>query len=271
MKVAALGPDGTYSSEAARQYFPDSEIVFDTPITSVVDRVADGDCARGIVPIENSIQGIVTESFDSLFHRGLYVHGETVLDIHHTLAGVQQPEQPEEITRIFTHTQAAAQCRNYFQKRYPAAEIVTKDSTAEGMAIVAEGQLHDALAVGPDPAVDMYGLARVDTAIEDEAGNQTRFAAISREAQSDEEQDFVMIAVVPEVDRPGLVHGITGVMLEHSVNLTDLHSRPRRNAPLGSYMFYIRLAMSSKDEERYDSITAGIGRHGSTVRRLSAS
>ncbi|HYH35886.1 MAG TPA: ACT domain-containing protein, partial [Candidatus Saccharimonadales bacterium] len=121
---------------------------------------------------------------------------------------------------------------------------------------------------GPDPAAEVYGLEKVDQAIEDEAGNQTRFVAFSKEAKTDKEQDFVMIAVVPDGDRPGLIHDVTGVFKEQGINLVDLHSRPMRTG-LGSYKFYMRLDMKSRDP-RYERIAEMVGSLGNQVIRMSA-
>lgn len=234
--------------------------------------VSTGECERGIVPLRNSIEGIVTVTFDTLFGSNLPIRDELVLDIHHTLAGIEAPETPADIKRIYSHPQALAQCRRYFERHYPEAEIVTTASTAAGMETIAEAQDATSLAVGPDSAVDIYGLSRVDQEIEDDAGNQTLFVAFSRDGKIEEEQDFIMIAVVPEEDRSGLIHDVTGVFKEHDVNLSELHSRPRRSesgSELGSHMFYMRLDMRSKDP-RYEAMVAAIKAQGNQVVRMSA-
>jgi prephenate dehydratase len=267
MKISALGPEGTYSDQAARQYYPEDELILAGSIKDAIDKVSTGDCQRGVVPIENSIQGIVTVTFDELFDRNLLIRGEEVLDIYHTLAGVQLPESHDDIRKIYSHSQALAQCRRYFAKQYPEAEFVETASTAGGMKTIAAEQDKTALAVGPGLAAELYGLVKVDEEIEDEPGNQTRFVAFSKDTTPDKEQDFIMVAVVPDGDRPGLIHDITGVIDELGINLSDLHSRPMRNR-LGSYKFYMRLDMKSGDD-RYAELAAEIEAHGNQVVRMS--
>lgn len=269
MQVSVLGPEGTYSSQAARLLEPAGKLVLAGSNSKVIDMVADGESQRGVVPIENSIEGVVTVSFDELFAHNLLVRGEEVLDIHHTLAGIQVPERPEDISRIYSHPQALAQCSRYFRRHYPGAEVVETGSTAAGLQIIAEREDETALAVGPDPAVDIYELTRVDTAIEDEDGNQTRFVAFSKETESDQELPFVMITVVPDDNRPGLVHDMTGVFKEYGINMSDFHSRPIRRQ-LGRYRFNMRLDMGSKDG-RYEAVAAGIEAQGCQVVRMSVS
>lgn len=268
MQISALGPEGTYTHEAARQYAPEAELVLAESISDAIGMVAAGECQRGVVPIENSIQGIVTVTFDELFEHNLPIQGELVLDIHHTLAGLEAPESPDTIKRIYSHPQALAQCRRYFRAHYPGAQPMETTSTAAAMRQVVEDADTAALAVGPGFAAETYGLVKIDETIEDEPGNQTRFVAFSKETEPDEEQDFIMIAVVPDGDRPGLIHDITGAINEHGVNLSDLHSRPMRNR-LGSYKFYMRLDMRSGDE-RYAAMAETIRSQGNQVVRMSA-
>lgn len=234
--------------------------------TQVITRVAKGLAEAGVVPIENSIGGVVMPSLDGLHEHNLLVVDRTDLDIHQTLAGVVRPEDPQSITRILSHPQGLAQCDRFLRTHYPNASYEETGSTVEGMEKVAEAEDPTALAIGPDSAVDLYdNLVRVERAIEDQPGNQTRFVAFSREAYSDEELDFVMLALVPEEDRPDLLHDITGCY--KGINASMVHSRTM--GELGTYMFYVTLDMKSGDE-RYETIVQDIGNLGVHVARMSA-
>src|ERR1044072_9010613 len=124
MKVSTLGPEGTYTSYAAEQLMPGAELVLANSNTQAIDNVARGVTQRGVVPIENSIEGVVTASLDGLFTHGLTIVDERVLDIHHTLAGVAAPQERERVERILSHPQGLAQCSRYLATHYPDAEYV---------------------------------------------------------------------------------------------------------------------------------------------------
>lgn len=269
MKVSVLGPEGTYSVHAAKELAPEAKLVLAGSKLGAINMVAEGTSERGVVPIENSIGGIVLPALDGLFKHNLTVIGERVLGIHHTLAGLQVPERPDDIKKILSHPQGLTQCAHYLETHFPEAEQVEMDSTAQGMQVIAETHDGEALAIGPDPAAEIYGLVAIDRAIEDEPGNETHFVAFSRDKEGAAEQDFVMMAIVPEEDREGLLHDITGVIHEQGVNLSALHSRSRRGEKLGTYMFYVRLDMKSTDS-RYSALAAEIEAHGNTVVRMSA-
>ncbi len=124
-----------------------------------------------------------------------------------------------------------------------------------------------ALAIGPDFAAEKYDLAVIDQNIEDEPNNQTRFVVCSKSPTSGKKLDFVFVALVPQLDRPGLLHDILQIIKDEDINLSQLDSRPNRSQ-LGFYMFYARLDIASNDE-RFAELVAKIEQKDVKVRRLS--
>ncbi len=245
--IAVLGPAGTYSTEAATRYDSKLQQRLCSSITDVLTMVVAGECSEGIVPYENSIQGIVTETLDGLYAKRLVVHDEVLLDVHHSLYATKNAGEPHAIRRIYSHPQALAQCRNYVTRHYPVAELVVMPSTAAGIKHLLNHGSPDEMAIGPSFAAVHYGLELIDQNIEDEKANQTRFFVCSRQHQPASTLDFSMIALVPESDSAGLLYSILGIIAKQGINLTQIESRPQRTH-LGSYMFYLRLDVPASDE-----------------------
>lgn len=267
MKIATLGPDGTYSVQAANAYDPAAELIFCNTIREALRKVANSEAEAGVVPLENSIEGIVAEALDGIAASDLLITKELVIDIHHAICGISGDIKPDEVQTIYSHPQALAQCARYLSENYPKAGQVSAGSTAAAMESVARSNERSGLAIGSEFAAQKYGLQVLDHGIEDENGNQTRFVAVSR-ASTGVKLPFTLVAVKPEVDRPGLLHDILGVIKTQDVNMLQIDSRPDRYR-LGSYVFYIRLGIGS-DDSRYGKIVESMQAMGVSIRRLSA-
>jgi prephenate dehydratase len=266
--IAVLGPVGTYSSEAARQYDPRAKQLLCGTITQALEMVDEQTCPRAMVPYENSIQGIVSETLDGLLEHRLVAEQEVILDIHHNLYGLRGQVDPKDVETIYSHPQALAQCRKYLQKHYPGATLAPLQSTTAGMQHVLEQQDAHGLAIGPPFAAKNYDLALVDEYIEDEKHNQTRFLVCAKHPGVSDELGFVLVAIVPKADRPGLLRDILGVTAESGINLSQIESRPQRTH-LGSYLFYLRLDMAATDG-RFDVLVDAMHQLGADAVRLSA-
>lgn len=244
-KLAALGPSGTYSHEAALTYDAQTEVALADNISEVIRVVAEGQVKQGIIPIENSIQGVVAESLDGLFSSNLTIIDEVVLDINHVLCALEPPQQKDLIKVIYSHPQALGQCRQYLRREYPGAVLVPTVSTAAAMQKIADQKALNALAIGPKFAAKLYGLTVLEEGIQDAPGNQTRFVVFEKSPLHAKTR-FTQIVMMPKQDRPGLLRDILNVIQEHDVNMSQIESRPDRTK-LGSYIFYVRLDITSDD------------------------
>ena len=271
MRVAYLGPAGTYTHEATlaalRTGLADGvddggraggggagdvgvDAVQELPlptIHAVVGSVQSGDAQRGVVPIENSLEGSVNATLDALAFEAedVRIVGESVLAVHHCLiarAGVS----PEDVTVVISHPQALGQCAGFLRTRLPGAQLRAAASTAEAIRIVADGDEPWA-ALGPRSAADRYGGHVLAAAVEDAAGNETRFAWLARsdgaelESGSGSRPRKTAIAFWSrESDHPGWLVDVLGEFARRGVNLTRIESRPRK-VGLGEYVFFVDL------------------------------
>jgi len=228
--IGTLGPEGTYSHRAALRLGDD--VRFYDGVPEIAEAVEAGDAERGVVPVENSIEGSVNATLDVLVEYDLYIVAEVVVDVEHALLA-----QDDDFDIVASHPQALAQCRNYLRERYPDAELKSVSSTAAGVGEAREAAsvaaiAHSALA---DETVHV-----IDESIQDVDGNSTRFVAVAREPAEDHggEKEKTTIVVYPGSDRPGLLYDILGVFEERGVNLTRIESRPSKRE-LGDYVFHI--------------------------------
>jgi len=231
MNVVTLGPEGTYSHRAARSISDDVD--FRESVTAIVDAVADGDYDRGVVAIENSIEGSVTESLDALAEYEVAVVKEVVTPIRHALLA-----QGEEFDRIASHSQALAQCRGYLDAEFPDADLEAVASTARGVQMARD----DASVAGighPDNGGD--GLKVLAEDIQDQTSNATRFfvlAPLEDRSPAGGKSTFV---VYPNADYPGLLLDLLEPFADRDINLTRVESRPSGER-LGDYVFHIDVA-----------------------------
>jgi prephenate dehydratase len=240
LRVAFLGPAGTFAEEALRASAPDGvdELPYPTifeAVMAVQTRAVD----RAVVPIENSIEGSVNATLDALAHEAPDVRIVAEVDhrVHQTLItghGVAM----DDVTRILSHPQATAQCKAFIGARLSGAEIVSTTSTAEGVRIVAESGEPWA-AIGPRLAADLYGAAILAERIEDHPDNLTRFVWLAPSGTEPPAQATKTSVVFWGFnDRsPGALMRVLGEFAEREINLSKIESRPRRVA-LGHYMFF---------------------------------
>lgn len=236
--VGYLGPRGTHSEEAVLSLYPAGarELIAYPRIDTVIRAVAGGEIAEGIVPIENSLEGSVNITLDTLAHDvDLVIAGEIVWPVSHHL--LVKPDT-SEIRVIISHAQALAQCRHYLARHYPYAELKTVDSTAEAarqVALVTDGSA----AVGSAMAGEMYGLTVAAGPIQDEGANFTRFVVLRRQAATAPAGEWkTSLAFQINGERPGSLCEVLSEFAGRGVNLTRIESRPARTG-LGVYIFFI--------------------------------
>ncbi|WP_136590734.1 prephenate dehydratase [Salinigranum halophilum] len=228
MKAVTLGPAGTYSHRAAKAVADDVE--FRESVTSIIEAVADGTYERGVVPIENSIEGSVTESLDALAEYDVAVIQEVVTPIRHALLA-----QGPDFSVVASHSQALAQCRSYLETEYPDVSLEAVASTARGV----ERARSDPTVAGighPDNAGETLEILAED--IQDRSSNATRFLVIAPKAERSDAGGKSSIVVYPNANYPGLLLELLEAFAERDINLSRIESRPSGNR-LGDYLFHI--------------------------------
>jgi prephenate dehydratase len=256
--VAFLGPAGTFTEEAlATQSDLFADPVPKPTLSDVLDAVMTGEVDLGFVPIENSIEGTVSATLDSLvFEVDLLIQREVILDIHMNLVALPGT-RPDSIKRVLSFPHASAQCRRFLSERFPNAELVATNSTAEAARIVGEAveaPEPNIAALAPRLAAELYGLEVLEAAVEDHPDNQTRFVAVAvRGVPRPSGHDKTSIVCFQREDHPGTLHAILSEFSARNINLTKLESRPTKKG-LGNYCFIIDMAGHIADEVVADAL-----------------
>jgi chorismate mutase/prephenate dehydratase len=244
LQVAYLGPEGTFTQAAAIKHFGHAAIcVSQTSIDSVFSQVEAGDCNYGVVPVENSTEGMVSHTLDSFMDSPLKISGEVEMRIvHHLLAAEHTPK--ESITRICAHQQALAQCRNWLDKNYPGItrEAVSSNAEAARMALETPG----VAAVAGEMAAELYHLEKLSEHIEDYADNTTRFLIIGREEVAPSGRDKTSI-VVSSRNKPGALFTLLDPFRQAGISLTRIDTRPSRTEKW-AYVFFIEFEGHVQEE-----------------------
>jgi len=250
VSIAFLGPAGTFTEEAlfTQPDLAQAQVVPLPSLSEVVEAVSTGRTDLAFVPIENSIEGTVHATVDTLvFDVDLLVQREVVLDVHmHLLA--PRGTTIESVRRVLSFPHASAQCRKYLTERLPGVEVVATSSTAEAARLLGEERRPHTAALAPRLAAELYGLDVLDSAVEDHSDNQTRFVALAASGvPTPTGHDKTSIVCFQREDRPGSLHGILSQFSARNINLTKLESRPTKRG-LGSYCFLIDLEGHVADE-----------------------
>jgi len=240
-RVAYLGPSGTFSEQAAIQFFGGSMTrVLCVSIDEVFRATAAGSAEYGVVPIENSSEGVVSRSLDLLLNSPLHIIGETSFLVRHNL--LRLTPSLDEIEVVYAHPQALAQCQDWLTTHLPHAERRAASSNAEGARLAAENPAWAAIA--SERAGSEFGLHLASHAIQDDAFNRTRFAVVclpqTLAAPQATGKDCVSL-IVSITNRPGAVHDLLVPLKKHGVSMTRFESRPARSGQW-EYYFYIDLA-----------------------------
>ncbi len=262
MRVAFLGPEGTFTEEAM---FASAgrEGIEPIPLATIYDcvmAVAEGRSDRALVPIENSLEGSVNATLDALVFETQEVRivGETVHPIEHTLIARKRIAL-KEIARVVSHPQASAQCTRFLREHLPAADVVAAASTADAVRIVAESHEPWA-ALGNRLSAEIYGAEILADRVEDTPENETRFVWLAREPgrlpAGDRKLLFktsVVFSGLP--DAPGSLVATLQEFAGRNINLSKIESRPRKQG-LGRYVFFADLEGRADDPAVADALAA---------------
>jgi prephenate dehydratase len=262
LRVAYLGPAGTYTEEALRASAPGEveEVPYPTVYETVM-AVQEGAVDRAVVPIENSLEGGVAATLDALAGEAnrVRIAAEVVHPIHHCLVA-GRPLALEEVERVVSHPQATAQCARFLRERLPGAERVSAVSTAEAVRGVRDADGAWA-ALGSRLSAELYGCTVLAENVEDHPDNLTRFVWLAPEsAEPAGEATKTSVVLWGFNDQsPGALMRVLSEFADRDINLTRIESRPRRGA-LGHYMFFIDLEGAGSDPEVVDALEALRGR-----------
>jgi prephenate dehydratase len=282
-RIGYLGPRGTFSEEALLDaVIPDAlDAVSLETVYDVVIAVRDGDVQWALAPIENSIEGPVTVTLDTLATEAaeVTIAGELVLDVHHYLVAAEQVALAE-IAAVLSHPQAAGQCSRFLRAELPRAHVMTASSTAEAVRLVAEHAGRDWAAIGTRLAAESYGCTVLRERIEDHHDNETRFVWLGRAGTDasalplkdpsarDAAGKTSLVFWGPGAERPGWLVGCLDEFAKRGINLTKIESRPRRER-LGHYMFFTDLE-GWVHEQSVSEALEGLRGHCQEVRVLGS-
>ena len=246
MKIGYLGPEGTFSHQAAFKKFGHTiPLVPCSDFHEIFDEVQKGNLRYGIVPIENSIEGVINNTLDHLLKFDLNIYSEVYLAIHNNL--LTYANDYSQIKTIYTHPQPYGQCRAWLEKHIPKVDFHETSSTSKGAHIIAEKKDPSIAAIASVAAAEAFNIPVLAKKIEDYERNNTRFIVVSKEKAlaTPDSRTTIMFAVHHE---PGSLFQALKPIHERKLNMTSIESRPYRSEPW-NYIFYLDLLGHVNDPE----------------------
>ncbi|SEH34811.1 prephenate dehydratase [Selenomonas sp. KH1T6] len=255
--MGVLGPRGTHSEAAGfylSEQMQDVELVMEPDIFDCLQAVEDGEVDMALVPVENSLEGVISITLDTLAgSSSLTVTRELIWPVHNQLMAKCKPE---EVSRIYSHPQPISQCRNFLRQHYPQAEIIKTTSTARAAELVGEEPAFLGwAAICPARAGQLYGLTPLAREIQDNMANCTRFFLVEKQGEASEkmtvpedvEQKMLVICQI-DGSKSGALYEVLGEFARRGVNMTRIESRPARTV-LGAYIFFFDLEVDTCSPE----------------------
>lgn len=246
LHVACFGQAGSYTDEAMKSYFADKLLApsYYSHFEDVVQAVIHGSAQYGVVPIENSSTGGITDVYDLIHQYGAFVVGERYVKVEHNLLGIPGATL-DDITCVYSHPQGLDQCRGFLRLHADWA-LHPYFSTSQSASFVKEqGRLHIA-AIANRACADLYGLTILASHINDNTTNYTRFFVIAKEEEHRENADKITLVLTTK-HKPGALYHVLGHFFYHGMNMTHLESRPIKGHPF-EYFFHIDVMGHLGDE-----------------------
>jgi chorismate mutase/prephenate dehydratase len=297
MTIAYLGPEATFTHQAAIRRFGSSlRYASQKTIADVFTEVAKNRADYGVVPVENSTEGVVTHTLDMFVDSDLKIVSQIVLPISYSLATKSPTDRTAEIRRIYGHPQALAQCRSWIQKNLPSAEIIETSSNARSAEQVAESALQDVMyqetlkaisakskkglpqttakddglkvaAITGILAAEKYGLRILEQDIQDNAANATRFLVLGRQCSppTGDDRTSLMVSVS---DKVGALHEAIAAFRKFKINMTKIESRPSKRKAW-EYFFFIDCDGHAQEKKVANAIKI-LGKHCNFVKILGS-
>jgi chorismate mutase/prephenate dehydratase len=232
LRIAYMGPEATFSHLASLKKFGSSvgHVACDN-VAEVFSKVESGDCDYGVVPIENSIEGVVTHTMDLLVESDLKICSQLLLDVTHNLMSKGSWSQVKE---VYSHPQILGQCRQWLMKNMPKAHLIPVVSSTKAAQMVANRK--NAACIASEIAAPLYGLTILKKNIQDSAHNITRFLVISTMDVPPTGADRTSL-VFSIKDKVGALHAMLTPFMKHKINLTKIESRPSKKKAWDYYFF----------------------------------
>jgi chorismate mutase/prephenate dehydratase len=243
LHIAFLGPEGTFTQAAALKQFGHS--VATQPFNSIPDvfrEVESGSCHYGVVPVENSTEGVVSHTLDMFLGSPLRICGEVTLRINHNL--MARDGDVGGVLAVYSHSQSLAQCRSWLDRHLPHAERIAVGSNAEAARLA--GERPGAAAIAGEAAAELYGLTILSRNIEDEPGNTTRFLVVGKQVVPPTGSDKTSLLVSTQNVAGGL-HRLLTPLAQHGISMTRIESRPSRRG-IWEYVFFLDIEGHEQDE-----------------------
>ncbi len=235
VKVAFQGERGAYSESAVYTFFGDAaEVKPCRDLTEVFESVDEQEVPVGVVPVENSLEGSVNQTYDLFLKHNLKVSGEIIIRISHCL--IANPSTSlDTVKTVYSHPQALAQCRSFLERL--GSDLIPTYDTAGSVKMLKEKGLKDAAAIASEKAAEIYGMKILAREIEDPPTNYTRFFVISKNDAPRTGRDKTSI-IFAATHTPGALYHALGEFAKRDINLTKIESRPTRQKPW-EYNFYL--------------------------------
>ena len=266
-RLGYLGPAGSNTEMAALKHDGGAVLLPFATNRSVADAVSAGSVDAGGVPIENSLQGSVTDTVDMLIHDSpLLIRHEIVLPIEHLLL-VRAGTAIGDVEVVFSHPQALAQCRSFLAKRLPGAELVASLSTSASVEDMKRSE-RPAASIATSRAADLYGAEVAARDIQDNPKNTTRFVVLATGDHPATGADKTSLCFNFDENVPGQLFSVLEVLAQRRINMTKIESRPRRQS-LGQYIFLVDVE-GHREESTLMEALGTIGRQVSMLKILGS-
>ena len=244
VRVAFLGPEGTFSHQAVgRQFGAQIDLMPAASVREVFALTQQGKAHYGVVAVENTTEGAVAETFDALVESELSICGELMLEVTQCL--LSSSGRVEDVRKVASHPQPLGQCRLWIQRNLRLAELVETASTAAAAQLAASDAT--IAAIGSEVAGQVYGLRVVEREIEDSPGNTTRFLVLGRESPAASGDDVTSAVFTVRKDQSGALYHLLEPFARYSVNLNSIQSRPMKGKPW-EYLFFVDMQGHADDE-----------------------
>jgi chorismate mutase/prephenate dehydratase len=266
LRIAYLGPEGSYTQAAAQKHFSDGvKMLSLTTIAQVFRAVEVGTVDYGIVPIENSTEGVVSHTLDLFVQSPLKICGEIHLPIHHSLMCQSDSLAYADVKTVYAHQQSLAQCRSWLDENIPNAERIAVSSNSEGARRVQTEPY--AAAIAGQVAAEFYKLHTLEENIEDNANNTTRFLVIGDQKVMVSGDDKTTLLISAK-NRSGALYHLLQPLKEHGLNMTRIESRPSKDS-IWEYLFFMDID-GHADNENVQAAFAELEQDAELIRILGS-
>lgn len=243
LKIAYLGPEGTFTQSATRKHFGDwVETLPQKSIADVFQEVEVGRAHYGVIPIENSTGGIVSHTLDRFIKSPLSICGEIELPIHHNFMSLSKDWQ--YVHHVYSHQQSLVQCQQWLKENIPNATLTAVESNAEAAKLASTDAT--SAAISSREAASIYGLPIIQQRIEDDANNTTRFIVIAKQNNAPSGYDKTSLLISAK-NQPGALFKLLKPLAKHGVDMSRIESRPSQNANW-EYVFFLDIKGHIEDD-----------------------